>query len=152
MALAFQGCAHVDVERQLDEKLAKEPAVTERARLLSESGRLIATAPGLSNDQRARLIKLRDSTQVVSDRLRQKLFKEEGLLLRKVLDADTDPAEIDLLKKRIRDTEQERLALFFDTVRNANTILGRWPSRSERQNEDFFDQMMFEMMDVNYPH
>lgn len=142
----LQGCAHSVVEKQLDEKLERETVVKSRSDLMGETDHLIKTAPGLSEDQRTRLLGLRDSTRAQSDRLREESLKLRSVLVKSLVSINYDQEETDLVKTRIRNLEHERLSLFFRTVRQANEILGRWGSQQQQVNEDFYNQML--MLDL----
>jgi hypothetical protein len=141
--MSFSGCAHGLVEKQLDEKIAREETVNKRSDLRAESDRLIETAPGLSEEQRKMLRALRDSTRIQSDELREKSLRLRAVLIKDLLSPRYSSDELDLVKAKMKDVEQENLHVFFSSVRQANTILGRWRPQKD---EAFYDQMML-MMD-----
>lgn len=151
--LFFSGCAageRASANRQLDEKLARETSVKTRADLRKEATSIITTAPGLTDQQRASLMELRDSSSSETDRLTTLSLKLRSVLVKELLNTNSDPELVDLIKARIKKVEQERVSLFFRTIHGVNTILGRWGSRTERENQEFFDQMMLETMDLYY--
>lgn len=151
--LAFMGCAgsqRATLNRVLDEKLAHETTIKSRSDLSQEATSIIATAPGLTDFQRVRLRTLKEETAVQTNRLIQQSLKLRSVLVKTMLDPNADPEEVDLLKTRIKKTEQERVSLFFRTVHSVNTILGRWGSRTERENQEFYDHLMLETVDLYY--
>src|SRR5579862_3939202 len=117
------GCAHGDLDHRIDEKLAKEPEAN-RAALQKETAQVIKTAPGLTDEQRAKLEALRKSMRAEADQLRAQSLKLRAVLIADVISPNFDEDEVELIKRRMKALEDQRLSAIFGAVDQANTILG----------------------------
>ena len=120
----LQGCASTAVEKKIDVRVDQETIQT-RADLNKETDDLIRNTPDLNDDQRAKLITLRDRTQVQAEEIRENSLKLRAVLVHDMVAKNYDENEVELIKTRIRKLERERLDIFFKAVEQANTILGR---------------------------
>ena len=140
----LQGCAHNEiVSKALDQKLTNETDVTTRGELKLESSRLLENAQGLTDDERTKLIALRQSTATTLDGLREQSIKLRSLLIKKVLDDQDNSDEVGIIKDKLKDVEDQRLSVFLEGIRKANEIMGRWASRTQRLDLIYFDQMYY---------
>jgi ABC-type branched-subunit amino acid transport system ATPase component len=128
------GCAHNAVEKSVDQKLTTEEPKN-RAALAEEAKRSIETAPGLTDEQRKKLTELRASVRTELDSLAGQSAKLRSLLIQDVLASQENPDEVKVVKKRLKSVENKRLAVIFDAVDKANSILGR----EARANAGLFD-------------
>lgn len=147
----LSACASSQVEHNLDAKLAATPPVKGRSELRAEVEAMIRSAPDLTPEQRKRLAILEDSAQKQSELLREEVLRLRAVLIQDVLAKNYSEADVNAVKNKLTETEEARLHLFFLTVNNANTILGRWGSKRERQDDQFYHEMMLDMMNVYYP-
>jgi hypothetical protein len=67
-----------------------------------------------------------------------------AVLIKDLISPNDNQEEIDLLKKKIKLAERQRLSIFLDSVRQTNEILGRWASQTERLDYEDFDHMFFD--------
>jgi hypothetical protein len=137
-ALALQGCAHGKAEKRIDDQLAAEPQVSSRTELSQQAERLISTAPGLTEEQKTRLLQLSVSVRAQGDEYRKESLLLRELLIKDVISSDYNAQEVSLVKKRIRKLEEKRVATIFDAVETANRILGR----QAREHADVLDVFM----------
>jgi PBP1b-binding outer membrane lipoprotein LpoB len=137
-ALALQGCAHSAAERHVDQEVAQETAVKSRSDIGAEAGALIQTAPGLSDDQRARLSAVRASTHAQLDELGAQSLKLRALLVKDLISTDYNEDEVELIKKRIKKLENKRLSVIFGAVEQTNSILGREAAANRRMMDEIF--------------
>ena len=121
----FQHCAHTEVEKQLDRKVAAETQVRTTQALEKETGLLVENAPGLTPVQRQKLLNLRDGTRTQMDRLQEDSLKLRAILIKDILSPQYNENEVDLVKNRIRSVEKKRLSLIINKIEKANEILGR---------------------------
>lgn len=142
LSITVSGCAHGEIERNLDEKLARETSVKHRADLKVEARNLIDNAPGLTDNQRKELGELLKSTGVESDQIQERSFRLQAVLVKELLKSNYNSDEVDVVKSKMKDLEHERLHLFFTAIRNVNTLLGRWRPLRQQNDELFYDQMM----------
>jgi len=147
-AVVAQGCAHGSVsptEKRLDDKLAQEETIKTNADLKAETTKLLETSKRLNPRQRTELESLRASTNAQLDKIRAETLKLRAILISDVVSSDYNSDEVDLIKHRIKDLEQKKLSTYFDAVREANIMLGRWASKGDRITSDVLDQMTYEM-------
>ncbi|MBI3556267.1 MAG: hypothetical protein HY074_08385 [Deltaproteobacteria bacterium] len=135
----FQGCAHGGLDKRLDAKLSGENTVKARADLQAEAGQLIEAAPGLSADQRSNLTALRETVRTQTDAIRERSLKLRSVLIKDLMSASYDEDEVELVKERIKNLEDQRLSALFNAVERANAILGRQASANQQIVHDFFE-------------
>lgn len=138
-ALLLPGCATSGVQNRINEKLAREPEVTQPV-VGADTAKVILAEAGLSQDQRARLLALRDSTRKDLAPFRAEAAKLHSLLIREVITSDYDPIEVQAVKNRLRDLEVRRLNLMFNAIDRANEILGRQAAQHSRLIEEYLDR------------
>lgn len=120
--LALQSCTHGNGE--IAEELARTP-VTTQAELKEQEESSIESMPGLDATQRARLLEIRNSANTRADVLQLESLQVRSLIIKEVMNAGYDPNKVDRLRKRLRKVENERLNLTFNSIEEANKILGR---------------------------
>jgi hypothetical protein len=125
VATALTSCASADLDRKLDERLARSPDIRTRKDLDAKVTALLDKTPGLSPKQRSALNDLRASTQTKLRDLNQESLKLRGLLVDDLLARDSRAPEIETLKARLRKLSKERVDVLFGAVNGANEILGR---------------------------
>ncbi len=142
-SLFIPACAQKPVAQTLDEKLAQESTVKTTADYETQSDQTVNNAPGITDDQKKELMAYRESVRAQSSALQQESLKLRAVLVKNLLAPNYNTDEVERIKSKIRDIEQERLRIFFSAVREMNTKLGRWGSRRERQeDDDFYNQML----------
>lgn len=122
-----QSCAHDDVSRRLDEKIAHENGVKSKRDLRTEVGKVIEQTPGLSPEQKGEIRSIRDGAHGDLEKLRLESLKLRSVLVKDIISADYDSPEVDLIKKRLQEVEDERLSTLFRAVRRTNVALGSGP-------------------------
>lgn len=132
-------CSHGALNKQLDEKISEESAIKTRSDLQAETADLFEKAPGLSAVQRVQLVALRNNTRSESDRLRLESLKLRSVLVKDLISEKYNEAEVELIKKRIKANEQQRLSVLFGAVEKANTILGHIAPKNQNLIHEFFD-------------
>lgn len=143
--MALSSCAHQkSAEKELDQKLAQENTVTTHE-LRKEGAKAIETAPNLTAEQKRKLMDLRAQVARENDRLVKESVKLRSLLVQDMMAEKYDVAEVDLIKRRLRKNENQRLSLAFDSIEQANQILGR-----VRPENRFVIQRIMDL-DVNRP-
>jgi hypothetical protein len=135
--VTLQACSHAP-QRQLDEKLSAEQPVKNTAELSTEAGAVIQASTTITADQKAMLLSLCDTTRARLAELRTESLKLRAVLIRDVVAAKYDAKEVTLIKKRIKNVEDQRLTVTFDAVDAANRILGREVADRTRLMEDLF--------------
>ena len=139
LLVIMSGCAHAQLEKKVDDKVAQETLVKTRTDLRVESGDLIQTAPGLSDDQRQSLNRLRVETAGQLDSLSLGSLKLRAILIHDLLETPYDEDEVELIKERLTKIEDQRLTTMFSAVTKANQILGRQALQNHALVDGFFD-------------
>lgn len=138
LCLALVGCA-APGGKKLDAKVANETEVSRPADLHEEISQLIKTEPGLSDVQRARLLQLQANTIARTSDLRDHSLRLRSLLMEELLSPGYDADEVGLIKGRLKKIEKQRLALLFDSVEQANQILGHDGNGHEEMMKRIFE-------------
>lgn len=134
----LQGCAHT-AEKVLDDKLANEKDLANRAALRAESRQAIETTPGLSADQRGKLDSIRQMLSHELDKLREESWKLRGILVKDMISPAYDEDEVALIKERLRTVEKQKLSAIFKSLDKVNEIMGRPTFDHARIMHDLFD-------------
>ncbi|MGZ6480507.1 MAG: hypothetical protein ACXWQE_14450 [Bdellovibrionales bacterium] len=129
---------------KLNQKVANESDVESRRDLQVEADYLIRTSKLLSEVQKDKLLKLRSSTKNQMDDLEHQSLMLRSVLLKSVLSEKFDPKEVDAIKGKLKKVENQKLAQIFDTVEQANKIMGR--TRLGSQDAVFTDFFMFDTL------
>lgn len=140
VGILVQGCAHSQTEKDLNTQVSQEKSVSTYSDLRTESGELIAAAPGLTDAQRAKLQALREAVRAKVDAQWTSTLKLRSVLIKDMLAPKYNENEVEAIKGRMRDLEDDRLATIYDAVTQANTILGRQAVQNQRVLRDFMDE------------
>lgn len=126
LGLTTLGCAHkTPEERQVERRIASEPQIKDKAALETRNDRAIDQAMGLSDEERHKLTVLRDSNRARVDALSEESLKIRSLLVQDIVNPDSDPSEITLLKNKLKETENKKVAIYLEGIDEANSLLGR---------------------------
>lgn len=110
--------------KALEAKVASQPPVESGSQVRTEADRLIRSEPGLSDEQKQKLLSLRTSVSSQLDEIRDHSLRLRSVLVEELLSPSYDMDEVSLIKKRLKKLEKKRLSLLFDSVDEANEILG----------------------------
>jgi hypothetical protein len=135
----MNGCAHARMEKQIDDKVAQENVVKNRADLRAESADLIRRTSGLTEEQRQSLNRLKVETSAQLDTLSTGSLKLRAVLIHDLLQTPYNEDEVELIKERLTKIEDQRLTTMFSAVTQANQILGRQAMQNRAFVDGFFD-------------
>lgn len=124
-ALILSACTTTATRTNLDEKLTQEVQVKDRTGLAAESKDLIEKADALTPTQKTGLLALREATRQKMIEMQKESVKLRSVLIQDVLSPNYNQKEINLIKNRISKLEKNRVTVIFNTVDEANRILGR---------------------------
>jgi hypothetical protein len=124
-SMALQGCAHRELSSKIDREVSQESAIKSHSDLRSETSQLIDSSPNLTAEQRLQLSALAKSVRTRSDLLWSESLKLRSVLIKDLLAADYDEDEVELIKRRIKSVESQRLSVTFDAIEKAKLILGK---------------------------
>jgi len=121
---ALGGCSHAALDQRINEKVAQESAINNRAELHTEAEKLIETAPGLNAEQRSGLLGLSKATRSQVDLIIATSIKLRSVLIKDLIATNYNEDEVETIKDRLRSLEDKRVSVLFDSIGQANTILG----------------------------
>lgn len=125
-ALTSIGCAHKSPQdKQVDRRIVAEPELEGKAALELRNDRALENATGLTPSERQKLTQLRDATRAKLDALSEESLKIRSLLVQDVVNPDSDPSGITLLKNKLKDTENKKVSIYLEGIDQANSVLGR---------------------------
>jgi hypothetical protein len=134
----FSSCATKKIDQNVDAKLAQTPPVSGPAELNKDASNTIASAPGITDDQRTKLIVIQKSTEEKLAKLREESLKMRELLIQEVVRTDHyNDNEVNRIKSRLKDIENKRLTTLFKGLDQANDVLGH-----QTQRKQVMDSMM----------
>jgi ABC-type uncharacterized transport system auxiliary subunit len=134
------GCAETAINKQIDQEVAQEPAVKNRAQLKTEAKQMIENANNLTSDQKAKLIHLRNSTSSQLDQDNTDSLKLRSLLIQDLTSSNYKDKEVTTIKNRIRKVENHRIDAMLNAVDEANRIMGRQTLNRENVLRSFADR------------
>jgi len=129
LGFAF-GCT-TPPQKTVDQKLQKEPAIAPGESIASRGAQILIHAPGLSEEQKRKLIEIHTSTFMRSAEIREEIGKSKSLLFKMVASPDTKKAEVEALKKRIVKLDRDRLDLMFKALDDTLAVTGKGPAAEE---------------------
>ena len=134
-ACAMSGCAQ-KVEKEVDRKVASETSIHTQDDLNAESTRALESAKGITEEQRAQLIALRDETRRATAEQNQESLRLRAVLVKELLAQNYDSDEITVIRNKIQKTDQKKTDLLMSAIRQSNAILGR----TIHHRDDVFEQ------------
>jgi hypothetical protein len=140
VGFALQACSHAAIDKQIEDKIAQEASVKDRAGLIAESNHVIEKDTDLTSEQKAKLVSVRDLTHTKTDEVVAASNKLKAILIKDVLSEHYDEAEIKAIKDRLQSLQVQRLAILYGALDEVNSILGR--SKAEKHQwiaNEFFD-------------
>ena len=128
--LSAAGCS--TTSKNLDAKIAQEPAIKNRQELKDEAARLIENDKELSSEQKTRLSALRSQLSAQLDDISIQSLRLRSVLVEEILSPNYSMDEVSLIKGRLKGLEDKRLSLMFNGIDQANSILGRKAQQHSR--------------------
>lgn len=137
ISLLGGACAH-KIENNLSEKIAAQESPRNSEDLAAETSLWIQKAPGLTDEQRSKLLTLKERTQAQIRAAEELSLKLRTALYRDLAAEKFNRTEVNLLKNKIKKVERKKVSTLLDAVEEANTILGRGTTNSERMLDDLY--------------
>ena len=135
-AMGLSACAH-KIQKDLDQKLAQEKVV-DPLTLSASVDQKIMNAPGLTQEQRAKLATLKTRTRAKIEEMNEQSLKLRSVLYKELVSKDFNRREVDLIESKIKKTEKQKVNTLIGAVEEASSILGRETQERERQMDDFY--------------
>lgn len=139
----LQACGSTKAQRAVDKKLASEPAITDQQTLELKQEDTIASATGLSDEQKAKLNELRANAQAKADSIEQQSLKLREILVKNLVASNYDAKkanEVKVIKTKLVKLNHERLDLTLSSIEKAQAILGREAKNNEAMMNSFIER------------
>jgi hypothetical protein len=131
----FSACATKKIDQKVDSALAQTPPVSGPAQLQKDATNTIASTPGISDDQRAKLVTIQKATETKLGDLREQSLKMRELLIQEVVRTENyNDNEVNRIKSRLKKVESKRLDTLFKALDQANDVLGHQTQRTQVMN------------------
>lgn len=131
----FSSCATKKIDQTIDNKVAQTPNISGPGELRQNTTDAIASTPGITEDQRAKLVEIQKTTEGKLDRLREESLKMRQLLLQEVVRTENyNDDEVNRIKTRLKDVDNKRLTTLFKALDQANDVLGHKTQRTQAMN------------------
>lgn len=134
MSISLVGCAtraSKAAEANLTEKIKAEPVLGTPEQIAAHAAEIFSTTPGLTNEQRQKLMAIYAQTFSESMSLRKEIGQSKSLLFETIAKVDYKSVEVTRLKKRIADLDKKRLAMMFKSLDQAQDIVGHGIPRED---------------------
>ena len=138
------GCASTNTERRIDSKLEAEPAVSDSNSLGGEFKTMIDQSQKLTLVQKNQLLALQTDTRTQLNQLKNQSLKLRSILIKDVMQAGYNPDEIEIVKERLKKTEDRRLTVIFNAVDHAETIIGNELPENEGLLRSFYEIRLYD--------
>jgi hypothetical protein len=125
------GCVSKETKESLNEKVAVESKVNSKAEFQDELQKSIENANNLTPAQKEQLLALRDQTHAKMASYQEECLKLKSVLIKDIISPNYNEAEVRLIKSRLRKLETRRLNSMFETIEQANKIMGREAMHNE---------------------
>lgn len=123
LSLAYMfGCSSQSAN-VLDQKIAA--LQVPGAPLDDEFSKDLAVSTILSDEQKSKMQNLRENTLKQISEFNEAIVKLKMILIRDLLSNDSEHAEIILIKSKIQNIEEKKMAVFFEAIKAANELMGK---------------------------
>ena len=139
LVLFAQGCASSSADKKVDTELANESEITDSNSLGVELKTLVDKSTKLTPKQKASLMTLQSETRIQVAKYREQSLKLRSILIKEVIVSKYNPDEIELVKERLKSTEDKRLTVIFNAIDHANTIIGNELPENEAMLRSFYE-------------
>lgn len=127
----FAACATQKTDSQLEAKIKAEPPASTAEEIAERGAQTFINAPGLSADQRIKMLEVYNRTYNDAMAIRQDIGQSKSLLFKLAANKDVKSKEVGALKKRIVDLDQKRLKIMFKALADVQGIVGTGEGKEE---------------------
>ena len=138
--LMLVSCSSLKKERQIQDQAEKETAVKDGQAFGSTIQDLIRSSKTLTEAQKKELEGIIAVNRSTAEALGEKSFKFRSVLIKELLSGKVDRKRVELIKKNIKDVEEERLKNTFDTVEKISHIVSPSP-----ESEKYVELLRFKL-------
>nr|BFD58659.1 hypothetical protein CKG001_07660 [Bdellovibrio sp. CKG001]BFD62084.1 hypothetical protein BdHM001_07650 [Bdellovibrio sp. HM001] len=132
LVLITAGCATISKDSaDLDRRIQSEAPANTPEEIAQRAADVFSSAPGLSQDQRAKLNALYLRTYADSRQIRKEIGQMKSLLFKEAAIKKFKSKDINDLTRRIMDADQRRLNIMFAALEEMQTIVGHGDDKKE---------------------
>ncbi|MFN7454244.1 MAG: hypothetical protein ACK5RO_06245 [Pseudobdellovibrionaceae bacterium] len=130
-AFSFVACASTSQETPVEQQVKVEKPANSPEAIAARAAEVFATAPGLTEDQRAQLAAVYGSVFKEATKIRGEIGQSKSLLFKMLASKGMKSKEITELKNKIVGLDQRRLELMFKAMEDVQKIVGTGPEKEE---------------------
>ena len=132
-AISISGCASTGAKSESceDQKNKQQAQTKAPGEIASMAAKAFADAPGLTEDQKQKLLLVYSRTYSQAINIRTQITQSKSLLFKLVVTNAFNSPEVDGLKKKIVDLDQDRLNVMFKALADVQKIVGSSENREE---------------------
>lgn len=124
LALFVSACSSEQKKAEMDQMVKAQPIANSPEQIAQRAAESFANAPGLTEDQKQKLMGIYARTYGEAAAIRTELGQSKSLLFKLIADSKTKSSEVNLLKKKITTLDQKRLALMFQALDEVQAVVG----------------------------
>ena len=118
------GCATKAINKQIDADIQQQPPIKSPSELSQNIDAIINQAQNLTSEQKSKLIQIHEANKAKLQALNQQSLELRELLVKSITDPNYKDNQVNGVKKRLKKVEQQKLAMIFSSIDDANVILG----------------------------
>lgn len=122
---ALFSCAQTAHKRDLEAKLAGEPAVADYASMRKAAEAAVRADTTITDEQKAKLIELKVETAQKMDGFQNEILKLKGALMKNIVADRYNAKEITTIKGKIDSLSTQKLHSFYEALEKGRKILGK---------------------------
>jgi hypothetical protein len=141
VVLFFIGCAFfvgvgcstksTKSESDLDRTVKHENEANTPEEIAQRAAEVFASAPGLSSEQKLKLLGIYSRTYKESMSIRSEIGKSKSLLFKLVASVKYNSKDVEQLKKKVVDLDQRRLNVMFKALEDVQGVVGYGAGKQE---------------------
>ena len=138
IAMGFMTACTSTTEKDVNEKVAKEPGVYTTGGVAERSHNIINQSAKLTMKQKQQLLTLHEKTRGEMAKIRFQMGKLKGTFFKTLIDYGPRNKEINILKKKMAKLHGQKLNVMLDSLEEAKSILG------DLKDEKIYETFMYE--------
>jgi hypothetical protein len=142
-ALTDDSTFEPQTQKRLEQRIQNEPSANTPDEIADRAAFDFVSAPGLSKGQKEKVMEVYRRTYQKALIIRTDIGKAKSLLFKTIALKDFSSGDIERLKTRIVELDQERLQIMFKALSDIQAVVG-----TGKDKEDFYKHFY----DFEYPH
>jgi hypothetical protein len=116
---------------ELEKQVTAQPAADTPEQIAQRAAESFSSAPGLSAEQKQKLMGIYSSTYAEAMAIRSEIGKSKSLLFKLIASTKYKSGDVSQLKKKITALDQKRLALMFQALEDVQKVVGYGADKEE---------------------